>query len=131
MQIEYCLDDPALPVAEILQVYDHRLRHRHWYKLSQVRADLVSAAWQAIATIHLLDGLPDPRKPRGSSSRNLGLRLCRQLRTYFFQDPPTSLQKPVPLILGVAAARNAGFVPKNQCLADSVQNWFAFLLTLV
>ena len=58
MQIENFLDDPTLPVAEILQVYGHRVRHRHWSKLYQVRAELVSAAWRAIATVHLLDGRP-------------------------------------------------------------------------
>ena len=84
MQIEHLLDDLALPVVDIPQVYGHRGRHKHWYKLSQVRAYLVSAAWQAIATVHLLDGRPDPRKARGSSSRELDLRLSRQLRTYFF-----------------------------------------------
>ena len=126
MNIEHWLDDPALPGAEILQVYGHRIRHEHWSKLSQVRADLVSAAWKAISTIHLLDGWPDPRKPRGSSSRYLDLCLSLQLRTYSFQDPPNSRQKPVPLILVVASARNAGSGPKDQCLADLVQNWFVF-----
>ena len=91
MHIEHWIDDPALPVEDILQVYGHRFRHRLWSKLSQVRADLVSAAWQAIATVHLLDGRPNPRKPRGSSSHDLDLRLSHQLRTYSFQDlPPLS-----------------------------------------
>ena len=90
MNIEHWLDDPALPVAEILQVYGNRVRHGHWSKISQVRADLVSAAWRAIATVHLLDVRTDPRKPRVSSSRDLDLRLSQQLRTYSFQDPSTS-----------------------------------------
>ena len=29
LQIEHQLDDPDLPVAEILQVYSYRVRHRH------------------------------------------------------------------------------------------------------
>ena len=73
MQIEHWLDDPALPVADILQVYGHRVRHGHWSKLSQVISDSVSAAWRAIPTVHLLDGRPDPRKPCGSSSQDLDL----------------------------------------------------------
>ena len=131
MQINHWLDDPALPVAEILQVYDHRVRHGHWSKLSQVKADLVSAAWQAIAKVQLLDGRPNPRKPRRSSSRNLDLRLSRQIRTYSFQEPPTSRQKPVPLGLVVAAARNAGSGAKDRCISELGENWFVFLLTLV
>ena len=63
LQIEHWLDDPALPVAEILQVYGYRAHHRHWSKLPEVRADSVSTAWQDIATVHLLDKHPDPRKP--------------------------------------------------------------------
>ena len=119
MQIEHWLDDPTLPVAEILQVYGHRVRHGHWSKLSQVRVDSVSVAWRAIATVHLLDGRPNPIKPRDSSSRDLDLRLSRQLRTYSFQDPPpTSCQKPAPLGLVVAAARNVGSGPEDWCLAD-------------
>ena len=128
MQIEHWLDDPALPVAEILQVYGHRVRHGHWSKLSQVRADSVSAACQAIATVHLLDGRPDPRKPRGSSSYDLDLRLSHQLRTYSFQDLPTSRQNLVPLGLVVAAARNAGSGPKDWCLADLVKICLYFCL---
>ena len=126
MQIEHWLDDPALPVVEILQVYIHWVRQGRWYKIYQVRADSVSAAWRAIATVHLLDGRPDPRKPLCSSSRNLDLRLSRQLRTYSFQDPPTSRQKPVPLGLFMAAASNAGSVTKDWCLADLVQIGFYF-----
>ena len=89
MQIKHWLNDPALSVAEILQVYGRHVHLGHWYKLSQVRAESVSAAWRDIATVHLLDERPDPRKPRGSSSRYLNLRLSRQIRTYYFQDPPT------------------------------------------
>ena len=88
----------------------------------------MSAAWQAIATVYLLDGRPDPRKLRSSSSRNIDLRLSRQLRTYSLQDPPTSRQKTVPLCLVVAAARNAISGPKDWCLADLVQIGFYFSL---
>ena len=45
MQIKHCLDDPALSVSEILQVYGHRVCYGHCSKLPQFRADLVSAAW--------------------------------------------------------------------------------------
>ena len=88
----------------------------------------MSVAWQDIATVHLLDGRPDLRKPRGSSSHDLDLLLSRQLRTYSFQNPPTSHQKPVPLGLVVDVARNAGSGPKDRCLADLVQIGLYFFL---
>ena len=71
---------------------------------------------------------PNPIKPRDSSSRDLDLRLIRQLRTYSFQDPRTSRQKPVPIGLVVASTRNAGSSPKDRCLADLVQIGFYFCL---
>ena len=55
LQIKHWIDEPALPVADILQVYGRRVRHGHWSTLSQVRADSVSAAWRSIAAFHLLD----------------------------------------------------------------------------
>ena len=128
MQIEHWLNNPALPVAEILQVYGYRVRHGHWSKLPEVRAYSVSAAWQAIATVHLLDGHPDPQKPNGSSSPDLDLLLNYQLCTYYFRDTPTSLQKPVHLGLFVAAARNARSIPKYWCLVDLVQIGLYFCL---
>ena len=99
MQIKHWTDYPALPVAEILQVYGHWFRHRHWSNLPEVQADSVSAAWRAISTVHLLNGRPDPRKPQGFSSRDLDLRLSRQLRTYSFQEPPHLARSLSPLAL--------------------------------
>ena len=128
MQIEHWLDDPALSVAEILQVYSYRVCHGHCSKLPEVRSDSVSEVWQPIASVHLLDGRPDLQKPRGASSRDLNLRLIRQLHTYSFQDPSTSRQKPAPLGLVVAAARNTSSSPKDWCLAYLVQIGLYFCL---
>ena len=88
----------------------------------------MSAGWWAITTVHLLDGQPDPRKPRGSSSRDLDLCLICQLCAYSFQDPPTSRQKPVPLGLVVDSARNVGSSSKYWCLAYLVQIGLYFCL---
>ena len=101
IQIEHWIDDTSLQMAEILEVYDYQVRHGHWSKLPEVQSDSVSVAWQAIATVHLLDGFPDPQKPCGSSSRNLDICLSHQLRTYSFQDPPTSL---IPLSTKIGRA---------------------------
>ena len=56
LQIEHWIDDPAIPVVDILQVYGYRVCQRHWSNPPEVRADSVSVAWRAIATVHLLDG---------------------------------------------------------------------------
>ena len=39
LQIEYWLDDLALPVAEILQVYVYRVCHGNWYNIPEVCED--------------------------------------------------------------------------------------------
>ena len=50
---------------------------------------LVSQAWEEIATAHLLDGLPDPRKPANPQSHTgLDKRLTRQLNNYGLKDTP-------------------------------------------
>ena len=88
----------------------------------------MSAAWQAIATVHLLDGRLDPGKPRGSSSRDLDLCLSLQIRTYSFQSPPTSHHTPFSVCLVMSAARNVGSIPKDWCLSDLVQIGLYFCL---
>ena len=115
-------------MSDILQVYGYWVPHEHWSKIPEVRSESVSEAWRSIETVHLLDGHPDPQKPRGSSSCNLDLRLSRQLRTYSFQDPLSSLQNPAPLGIVVAAARNASYITKDKCLTDLVQIGFYFCL---
>ena len=52
-QIEHWIYDPALPVAEILQMYGYWVRHGHWSNIPEVRADSVSTAWRAIAAVHI------------------------------------------------------------------------------
>ena len=61
-----------------------------------------------IETAHLLDGLPDPRKPAGSQAHTvLDKRITRQLKTYGLKDSPVRQEKAIPLGIGhsiVAAA---------------------------
>ena len=128
LQIEHWINDPALPVAEILQVYGYRVRHGRWSKLPEVRTESVSVALQDIATVHLLGGRPDTQKPCGSSSCNLYLRLSLQIHIYYFQDLPISQKKPVPRGVAVADARGASSNPNDQFLADLVQIGLYFCL---
>ena len=88
----------------------------------------MSMALRAIFTVQLLDRRPNPRKPRGSSSRDLEIRLSRQLCNYSFQEPPTYLQKPSPIGLLVSVARGASSSPKDWCLADLVKIGLYFFL---
>ena len=47
---------------------------------------------------HLLDGLPDPRKPADPQAHTgLDKRLTRQLKTYGLEDPPVQREKATPL----------------------------------
>ena len=86
--IGYFLNNLDNPVVDILQVFEHRIKNSCYSKNSSVWADTVYSAWRAIATTHLLQVQRDPRKPLGMATRELELRLSRQLRYYYFLDPP-------------------------------------------
>ena len=89
MQIDHTLEDLEVPTVEVLQVFGVRVRDGAFLnRLPGVRADTVSAAWRAVAEVNLMEGRPNPRKPPGSSSRNLDKRLTRMLRHWGYQDPP-------------------------------------------
>ena len=120
LQIYHRLRTPGLPHIEILQVYGHRVRNGHYSKKCNIRADSVATAWRAIAEVHLLEGLPDPRKPLGSASSNLDKRLFRMLRHYSFQDPPSSREKAVPLGLVMSLAAGIDDLAKAACTADLI-----------
>ena len=109
-------------------MFGHRVKNGHYSKKSSVRANAVSSAWRAIATIHLLEGRPDPRKPLGMATRELDLRLSRQLRYYSFLDPPSCREKAVPLGLVVAAAKGSTKTAKGRCLGDLIQIAIYFCL---
>ena len=121
-------DNPEDPVVEILQVFGHRVKNGRYSKQSSVRADTVASAWRAIAQTHLLEGRRDPRKPLGMATRELDLRLARQLRHYSFLDPPSRREKAVPLGLVVAAAQGSQKTAKGRCLGDLIQLAIYFCL---
>ena len=71
---------------------------------------MVSQAWGAIATSHLLDGFPDPRKLSDSQAHTrLDKRLTQKLKTYGLEDPPVQRENAIPL----------GIVHNNQKLDES------------
>ena len=89
MQIDHTLEDPEVPTVEVLQVFGVRFRDGAFSnRVPGVRADMVAAAWRAVAEVHVLEGRPDPRKPPGSSSRNLDKRLTCMLLHWGYQEPP-------------------------------------------
>ena len=89
IQMYHMLYDPEDPVIEVLQVFGHRVRHRHYSsQVSSVRTDTVDLAWRSIFETHLLEGRWDPQKPLGSHIQDLNKRLSRMLRHYGFQYPP-------------------------------------------
>ena len=76
MQINHTLEDPEVPTVEVLKVFGFRVFDGAFSnRVPGVRADTVSAAWRAVAEVHLLEGRPDPRKPSGSRSHDLEKRL--------------------------------------------------------
>ena len=94
MQIDHTLEYPEVPTVEVLQLFGVRVRDRAFSnRVPGVRAYTVAAVWRAVAEVHLLEGRPDPRKPPGSSSRNLDKRLTRMLRHWGYQDPPPEERK--------------------------------------
>ena len=88
MQIDHTLEDPEVPIMEVLQVFGVRVCDEAFSnRVPGVSADTVAAAWRAIAAVHLLEGRSNPRNPPGSSSRDLDKRLTRMLRHWGYQDP--------------------------------------------
>ena len=60
------IEDLEDPVIEVLQVFGHRFRHRHYYsRVSIFQSETVASMWHAIADTHLLEGFREPRKPLG------------------------------------------------------------------
>ena len=89
MQIDHTLEDPEVPIMEVLQVFGVRVRDGAFSnRVPGVRADTVAAAWNAVAEVHLLEGCPNSRNPHGSSSCDLDKRLTRMLRHWGYQEPP-------------------------------------------
>ena len=94
------LQDPFIPCIDLLQVYSHQVWHAKYSKrrMEQLGKESVSQAWGAIATTHLLDGLPDPRKLADPQAHTgIDKRLTRQLKTYGLKDPLVRREKATPL----------------------------------
>ena len=89
MQIDHTLEDQEVPTVEVLQLFGFRVCDGPFSnRVPGVRADRVAEAWRAVAEVHLLEGRPNPRKPPGSSIRDLDKRLTRMLCHWGYQDPP-------------------------------------------
>ena len=128
LHVDHQLQTPGLPKIELLQVYGYRVRDGHYSTRCSVRADSVAAAWRAVAEVHLLEGLPDPRKPPGSSSKDLDKRLSRMLRHYSYQDPPSKREKAIPLGMVISIGASADGSPKASCTSDLIQIALFFCL---
>ena len=97
----------------------------------QLGKESVSQAWGEIATTHLLDGLPDPRKPPDAQAHTgLDIRLARQLITYGLEDPPIKQEKATPLgiVQSIVAAASFSSNTKTCQVAHLVILGFYFCL---
>ena len=77
----------------------------------------------AIATSHLVDGLPDPIKPADSQPHNrIDKRLMRQLKTYGLEDPPVRREKSIPLgiVHSIVAAAASSSDPRAHHISYQV-----------
>ena len=86
--VNLSLKYPSIPCINPLQVYGHRVWHskcsKYW--MGRLGRESFSQSWGTIATSHLLDGLPDPRKSSDSQSHT---RL-NKWRPQTYQERPTS-----------------------------------------
>ena len=76
-----------------------------------------------IVTAHLLDGLPDPRKPAYSQAHTgIDKRLTRQLKAYRIKDPPILQEKSTPLriVHSIVAAAVTSSNTRAHHIADLV-----------
>ena len=99
--------------------------------MERLGKELVSQAWGAIAATHLLDGLPDPKKPPDAQAHTgLIRRLARQLKTYGLEDPPVKQEKASPIgsIHSIVTTSAVSYNPKNRQDADLVILGFYFCL---
>ena len=78
--LNHRLQDSGVPTIEVLQVYGHRIYHKHYSQQDSIMADSVAMVWRTVAKTHLLEGHPDSCKPQGSSSNDLNKQLTHQLR---------------------------------------------------
>ena len=122
------MQTPNLPTVELLQVYGHRVRDGHYSRKDRLMADMVAAVWRAIAEVHLLESLHNPRKPKGSSGKDLDKRLSRMLYHYSYQDSPSSREKAVPLGLLVSIAVIFDGSQRAACTTDLIQITLYFCL---
>ena len=80
---------------------------------------------------HLLDGLPDPRKPADSQAlTGLDKRLTRQLNTYGLKDPPVQQEKATPLriVQSIVAEAATSSDTSSHHITDLVTIGFYFCL---
>ena len=131
LSVSPTLKDSSLPRVEILQVKGHRVGHAQYSKrrVDRLGKESVSQAWGTIVATHLLDGLPDPRKPPDAQAyTGLDRRLTRQLKIYNLEDPPIKQEKAVPLgiIHSIVATAFFSSNTKTRQLANLVTLGFYF-----
>ena len=89
--------------------------------MDQLGKESISQASGAIKVTHLLDDLPDLRKPPDAQNHTgLDRRLSHKLKTYGLEDPPVKREKATPLgiIHSIVAAAAFSSNPKNRLVAN-------------
>ena len=73
--------------------------------MDQLGKESFSHPWGAIATAHLLDGLPDPRKTADSQAHGgIDKHLTQKLKIYGLKDAPPSDEKTILSQVGPSGA---------------------------
>ena len=133
LSVNPTLQDPSIPRIELLQVYGHQFWHAKYSKrrIDRLGKESVSQAWGEITTAHLLDGLPDPRKPADSQAHTgIDKRLIRQLEIYELKDPPFRQENAIPLGImhSIVAEAATSSNTRAHHIADLVTIGFYFCL---
>ena len=134
LSVNPTLQYPSIPRINLLRVYGHRVWHAKYSKhqTDRPRKELVSQAWGAIATFHILDGLSEPRKPANyQAETRLNKRLMRQLKTYGLKDPPFLQENATPLgiIYSIVNAVTTSSDPRVHHITDLVTIGFYFFIS--
>ena len=99
--------------------------------MDRLGEESVSQAWGAIATAHLLDGLPEPIKPANSQAHT-GLDKCLmwKLKTYGLKDPPVRQEKSIPLVIvhSIVSEASTSSDTRSYHIVDLVTIGFYFYL---
>ena len=121
MQIDHTLEDPEVPIMEVLQVFGVRVCDRSFSnRVPGVRAATVAAACCAVAEVRLLEGRPDSASPLDPAAATCKKASPECSATGGTRTPPPQREKAIPLGFVVFAVTHAAANVFSQCWEDLI-----------